>query len=94
MSQTATCAATTCLATSDEWIAERPEFSVGVAPLADYGTWTLGSGAGTKSGSSQTIGGMGATPIDMIDATDTYQLNSTSALTTNNKFTTTWLNSW
>ena len=50
VSKTATCAATTCVDTSDEWIAERSSFSIGIAPLADYGTWTLSSGAGIKGG--------------------------------------------
>jgi hypothetical protein len=94
VSKVATCAAATCLATSDEWIAERPAFSIGIAPLADYTAWKLTSGAGTKGGTSETIGAMGSSPIDMIDATGAYQLSSTSALTTANAFTTTWHNSY
>jgi hypothetical protein len=94
VSKTATCAATTCLATSDEWISERSAFSIGIAPLADYGTWTLTSGAGIKSGKSLTIGGMASSPVDMVDATDSYLLSSTSALTSGAAFTTKWLNSY
>jgi Peptidase A4 family len=94
VSKTATCAATTCLATSDEWIAERSSFSIGIAPLADYGTWTLSSGAGIKGGKSLTIAGMGSSPMEMVDATDSYLLDSTTALTSGDIFTTKWLNSY
>lgn len=94
MSKTATCAATTCLDTSDEWISERSSFSIGIAPLADYGTWMFTGGAGIKGGKSLAIGGMGSSPIDVVDATDSYSLASTSALTSGSAFTTKWLNSY
>ncbi len=94
VSKTATCAATTCVDTSDEWISERSAFSIGIAPLADYGTWAFTSGAGTKAGHSETIGAMGSSPIDMVDATDSYLLSSASALTSGAAFTTKWLNSY
>ena len=48
--ESATCALTTCLDTSAEWIAERPEFSIGIAPLANYDTWTLTNGTQTSNG--------------------------------------------
>ena len=90
-----TCATTTCLDTSAEWIAERPSFSIGMAPLADYGTWTLTGGTETAGGKTGTIGSYGTVDeIEMVDATDHYVLSMPSALTGNNSFTTTWENSY
>jgi hypothetical protein len=94
--KTATCAATTCLDESAEWIAERSSFSIGIAPLADYKTWTLSSGTETASGKAGTIGSYATTEeITMIDATEAYDLSTPSALTSGkNGFTTTWKNSY
>ena len=94
----ATCATTKCFDTSVEWIAERPAFAIGVAPLADYGTWTLTSGVETAHGKAGTIGSYIAdsSPIKMTmgDATRTYTLSSVTSLTGGNAFTTTWHNSY
>lgn len=93
--ESATCALTTCLDTSAEWIAERPEFSIGIAPLANYGTWTLTNGSETAHGVTSTISGFsGASKLNstMIDATQAYNLSTASALTGGNSFTTTWHN--
>jgi hypothetical protein len=90
-----TCATTTCLDTSAEWISERSSFSIGIAPLADYKTWSLSSGAETASGKVGTISSF--TPNDeitMIDGTGSYNLSTPSALTGGKAFTTTWLNSY
>jgi hypothetical protein len=93
--KTATCAATTCLDESAEWIAERPEFSIGIAPLADYGTWSLSAGKETAGGKAGTIGSYSAVDqITMIDATGNYDLSTTSTLTGGAAFTTKWLNSY
>jgi hypothetical protein len=94
-SKTATCAAATCQDTSAEWIAERPAFSIGIAPLADYASWKLSSGSQTASGKSGTISGFaGNDKVEMVDATNNYELSAPSGLTGGNSFTTTWRNSY
>ena len=91
----ATCAVTTCLDTSAEWIAERPAFAIGVAPLADYASWRLSGGAETASGRAGTISSYHTNyQTSMADATSTYQLSSASALTGGSSFITTWHNSY
>jgi hypothetical protein len=94
-SETATCATTTCLDESAEWIAERPEFSIGMAPLANYGTWTLTNGSQTSHGVTGTISGFtGANQFrsPMVDVEREYDLSTTSTLTGGNSFTTAWHN--
>ncbi len=93
--ESATCALTTCLDTSTEWIAERPSFSIGIAPLANYGTWTLTDGSQTAHGVTTTINGFsGANKYKsiMVDATAAYDLSTVSALTAGSSFSTTWHN--
>jgi peptidase A4-like protein len=92
----ASCPAATCLDTSAEWIAERSSFSIGIAPLADYGTWKLTGGTETAGGKAGTIGSYATVAeIEMVDATDTYVLSAPSPLTSAKKgFTTTWDNSY
>jgi hypothetical protein len=89
-----TCAAATCVTTSAEWIAERPSFSTGIAPLVDFGKWHLTKGAVTKSGKSGKIGSFGNDAITMIDSTQAYNLATVSGLTGGNAFTATWKNSY
>jgi Peptidase A4 family len=93
-SKTATCS--TCQNSSAEWIAERPAFSIGIAPLANYGSWTLSKAsqaAGTKTG---TISGYPTYyKINMIDATSTYPLSIASGLSAaGDSFITHWTNSY
>jgi hypothetical protein len=95
ISVTKTCALATCKDTSAEWVSERPSFSIGIVPQAHYNAFKLTSGAQTSSGKSGTIGtGPGVNAITMIDATQTYNLNTVSALTGGNSFSTTWKNSY
>jgi hypothetical protein len=94
---TKTCALTTCLDRSAEWINERPAYtSTGIAPLADTSNWTLSGGTTTAGGTNTTIGASPAVKeIVMIDSTASYFLNSVSAITSTGKgFTTKWLNSY
>jgi hypothetical protein len=86
----------TCLNESAEWINERDLFaSSGYSPLSNYGTWKLTSGAATQSGRSLSIGALPhLNNITMIDATDSYNLATASALVRRNSFTTTWRDSW
>ena len=93
--KTATCALATCLDESAEWIGERPSFSIGIAPLADYGTWKLTNGAETAGGTAGTIGSYATVDeLTMIDATGSYNLSAPSALTGGKAFTATWDNSY
>jgi len=95
ISVTKICALATCKAASAEWISERPSFSIGIVPQAHYNAFKVTSGAQTSSGKSGTIGtGPGVNAITMIDATQTYNLNTVSALTGGNSFSTTWKNSY
>jgi hypothetical protein len=93
-STTQTCA--TCLNTSVEWIAERPAFGIGIAPLADYGHWTLSQASETAGSTTGTISSYpGDQEIDMVDATGTYPLSLSSGLSsTGTVFTTHWTNSY
>ena len=98
VSQTATCAATTCVDTSAEWIIERPAFSIGIAPLAKFSKWTLTKGSVTTTAGTGGISSVtgSANPVQMVigDATGTYDLSTTTALSGGNKFSSTWLNSY
>jgi Peptidase A4 family len=91
-----TCPATKCPASSAEWIAERPGFGIGIAPLAHYNAFTLTRGTQTSNGKPGTIGSFATVnEITMIDATQTYSLNAVSSLTSkNSSFSTTWQNSY
>jgi len=91
----ATCAASTCLDISAEWVAERPEFATtGFAPLASYGKWSVGDGTVTSGAKAGTISSFHPLDINMVDSTDTYQLSTSSGLTAGKAFTTTWNNSY
>jgi hypothetical protein len=95
ISVTKTCALAMCKDTSAEWISERPSFSTGIVPQAHYNTFKLTSGAQTANGTAGTIGtGPGVNAITMIDSTQAYNLNTVSALTGGNSFSTTWKNSF
>ena len=94
-SVTSTCAAATCLDTSAEWIAERPSFSIGIAPLADYGIWRVSGASETAAGVTGTISSYPTNDqIGMVDATDTYELSVPSSLVGGSSFSTLWQNSY
>jgi hypothetical protein len=94
--KTATCAAATCKRTSAEWIAERPAFSIGVAPLAHFTTpYSFTAASVTHAGTTGVIKTFSDDELTMIDATATYNLATTSALNAaGNGFTVKWLNSY
>jgi Peptidase A4 family len=76
-----TCALTTCLDESAEWIMERPAYSIGITPLADTGTLTFGGGQCTAGGTVYNIAtSPGETSVVSVDATDTYPLTSVGTL--------------
>ena len=91
-----TCPATTCTDTSAEWIAERPSFGIGIAPLAHYNAFRITNGKQTSGGKAGTIGSFATVnEVTMIDATQAYDLNTVSGLTSkNSSFSTTWQNSY
>jgi Peptidase A4 family len=93
-SVTKTCA--TCQNESAEWIAERPAFAIGIAPLANYGSWTLNKATETAGATTGTISSYPTHyQINMVDATDTYLLSPTSGLASGGKtFSTHWTNSY
>jgi hypothetical protein len=93
-SVTQTCS--TCQNESAEWIAERPAFAIGIAPLANYGSWTLTNATETAGSTTGTISTYPTHyEINMIDATDTYLLSPASALASGGKlFSTHWTNSY
>ena len=98
----ATCPTTKCLGSSAEWIIERPAFGIGVAPQANYGTWTMTGGVQTAHGKVETIAGYTGSnsphKLTMYDATypapGAYPLTTVTSLTGGNTFTTTWHNSY
>src|ERR1022692_3852493 len=91
----ATCALATCLDNSAEWIAERPSFSIGIAPLANFGSWHLTGASETAGGKTGNISSFPTNDrVTSIDATETYDIASVSSLTTGNAFTATWKDSY
>jgi hypothetical protein len=93
-STTATCSV--CQNSSVEWIAERPAFAIGIAPLADYGSWSLYNASETAGSTVGTISSYPTHyPIDMVDATSTYALSLASGLSkAGSSFVTHWSNSY
>jgi hypothetical protein len=86
--ETATCAASTCLDESAEWITERPEYATtGIVPEAQFTTDKFSSIVATYTGSITTYG------ITCIDSTGTYDIVSTSGLASSS-FTNTWQDSY
>ncbi len=92
----ATCATTTCLDTSAEWIAERPAYSIGIVPEAQFSTVPFSAASETAAGRTSTISGYWGTNYDIttIDATRSYDIATVSGLTGGNAFKATWKNSY
>jgi hypothetical protein len=92
----ATCAATTCPDTSAEWIAERPGYSIGIAPEAQFATVPFSAASETAAGRTSTISGYTGTNWDIttMDATGSYDIASASGLTGGNAFKAFWKNSY
>lgn len=96
-SHTATCALTTCLDESAEWITERPAYgTTGILPEAQFKTATFTAGSVTAGGKTTTISGYAGTNnnITCLDSTGTYDIVATSGLTGGNSFTNTWKDSY
>jgi Peptidase A4 family len=93
----ATCATTTCLDESAEWITERPAYSTtGIVPEAQIATVTFSKGSETASGKTASISGYSGSvdDIECVDSTDSYAIETTSGLTGGAEFTNTWKNSY
>lgn len=90
------CGASTCQDSSAEWIAERPAFSIGIAPLSYFTGWGVVNASQTSDGHAGSISsGPSPTQITMVDATDTYALDSVSGLSPSGRsFLARWLNSY
>jgi hypothetical protein len=94
-SETASCAVTTCLDTSAEWIAERPAYSIGIVPEAQFAKVTFTAASDVAGGQTHTISsGPGPDVITCIDATQTYDLVTASGLSGGNSFSANWKNSY
>jgi len=97
ISATKTCALATCLDTSAEWIAERPEYSsTGIVPLAQFTPIAFTSS--TASGGTITGGAISKftnDQIEILDSTQTYILDTTKALNAaGTGFSDSWDNSY
>ena len=92
----ATCATGTCPDTSAEWIAERPAYSIGIVPEAQFATVPFSAASETAAGRTSTISGYSGTNYAMttIDATRSYDIASVSGLTGGNAFKASWKNSY
>jgi hypothetical protein len=87
---TQSCAATTCVDSSAEWIAEAPSNKSGVLPLTNFGTWTL-KGATVKAGTtSGTIKTFPHQKIIMVNNSGQVKAQTSSLNTTGNQFKVTW----
>ena len=93
---TQTCPLATCTDESAEWISERPAYSIGITPLAKSSKTPFSSASDTVGGVTETIAGSpNDSSITMVDATDTYPLQSVSGLNKGgNAFSMRWLDSY
>jgi hypothetical protein len=91
-----TCAATTCLDESANWIIERNSFaSTGYAPLAPFNSTHFGAASETAAGVKGTINSVSPNQIFMVDSTDSYDLASPGTVgSTGKTFTDAWKNSY
>jgi hypothetical protein len=71
-STTQTCAATSCVDSSAEWVAEAPLMTFGTMPLSKFSTWTL-KGATVTAGTSGTISSFPDAEITMVIETVTAE---------------------
>ncbi len=89
---TQTCAATTCVDSSTEWIAEAPSGSAGLYPLAKFGTWTLNGATVTNGTKTGTIKTFPDSQITMVSATAPNPVKALPGAlnTAGNSFKVTW----
>jgi Peptidase A4 family len=89
---TQTCAATKCVDTSTEWIAEAPSGSAGLYPLANFGSWTLTAATVTAGAKTGTISTFPDSQITMVSATfpNPVKAQPGPLNTAGNQFKVTW----
>jgi hypothetical protein len=93
--QNTTCALTTCLDTSAEWIQERPGYSIGLAPEAQTNAVKFTKASETGGGTTGNITSFPSVlQINCIDATGSYNIAQPGSVTTGNTFTATWKVAW
>jgi hypothetical protein len=96
--KTASCATSTCLDESAEWITERPAYgTTGIVPEAQFKSATFYGGTVTAKGTTSSISGYSGTVYDItcVDSTDSYDIVTTSGLNSVGKsFTNVWKNSY
>jgi hypothetical protein len=89
-STTQTCAASTCVDSSAEWIAEAPSGSAGIYPLADFGTWTESGATVTGSTGAGVISSYSDAQIKMVDSASKVKAKTGALNSSGNGFTVTW----
>lgn len=71
----------TCSRTSAEWVIERPGYGgTNFAPLANWGTTSLGSDKAASSGGAQPISAFPRFEVDMVSNDETHELATVGAL--------------
>jgi hypothetical protein len=87
-STTQTCS--TCTNATAEWIAEAPSSTLGMEPLAKFGTWTA-SNATVTSGSAGVISSFPDDEITMTDVLGRTKAQPGALNGSGNGFTVTWV---
>ncbi|HSZ42552.1 MAG TPA: G1 family glutamic endopeptidase [Trebonia sp.] len=90
-STTQTCS--DCADSSAEWIAEAPSGSLGVYPLADFGTWSASAAAVTEGSRSGTISSFTDDEITMADELGLTEAQPSALNSAGNAFSVTWKSS-
>ncbi len=94
-STSSTCAKTTCIDTSAEWIAESPSGARGDYPLPDFTSWSLTSASVTSGTQTGKISTFPDDELTMVDSSDSYALTEPGSLNgSGNAFTVTWEDSY
>ena len=89
-SKTESCAATTCLDKSAEWIAEAPTSNGSIVPLSNFGTWTSSNSVASGGGKSGSISHFSDTEITMVDSGGHVKAQPSSLNSKGNEFKVTW----
>jgi hypothetical protein len=90
-STTQTCSG--CADSSAEWIAEAPSGSLGVYPLADFGTWSASGAAVTEGSTAGTISSFSDEEITMADELGLTEAQPSALNSAGNAFSVTWKSS-
>ena len=82
----------TCARASAEWIVERPGYGgTNFAPLADWGTTSLGSDKAASSAGGKPISAFTSFEVDMVSNDETHELATVGPLADHGRsFSDTW----